>query len=145
VVPGKKPGELVFVLQTQPHPTFSRSGADLIHSPVVPLVDALAGAPLTVHLPDGGSITVPVDEILTPGYELRMPRQGLPNPRAGLGARGDLILKVQIKFPQKLSEAQKMLIRAAVFLPEEKAHCDAVNEFRHAFQDPLTGWHTGVF
>lgn len=145
MVPGKKPGEVVFVLETQPHAAFSRSGADLIHSPVVPLVDALAGAPITVHLLDGGSITVPVDDILTPGYELRVPRHGLPHPRAGHGARGDLILNVQVKFPQKLSEAQKMLIKAAVFLPEEKAHCDAVNEFRHAFQDPLTGWQTGVF
>jgi hypothetical protein len=68
---------------------------------------------------------------------------GLSNPRPGFGARGDRILK--IKFPQKLSEAQKVLIRAAVFLPGEKEHCGDVNEFRHAFQDPLTGSQTGMF
>ena len=145
MVPGKTPGAVVFLLATLPHAAFERRGADLVHQACVPLVHALAAKPLVVTLLDGSTVTVPVDDILTPGREITVPGKGLPDPAAGPGARGALTLKIDVLFPKKLTEAQKMLIAAATYLPDDKAQCDAVKAFQRAFQDPLTGWQTGVF
>jgi DnaJ-class molecular chaperone len=95
VLPGKAPGPVIFVLETLPHARFARAGANLVHKPAVPLHRALAAAPITVALLDGTSITVPADDILTPGRKVTVPGKGLPDPARGPGARGDLVLEVR--------------------------------------------------
>ena len=145
MIPGKAPGAVVFVLETLPHARFARDGAALIHRPRVPLYQALAGGALTVALLDGTSTTVPVDTIITPGHKLTVAGKGLPDPSGGIGARGDLVLECEVLFPQQLTETQKMLIAAAVFLPERKERCDAVKAFQHAYEDPQSGWKSGVY
>ena len=142
--PGKTPGPVVFVLETLPHDRFQRRGADLLTTPRIPLHEALSASPIRVTLLDGTTLTVPNDDIVTPGYRIAVPGRGMPNPEEGAGARGDLVLSVDVLFPKKLSEAQKAIIAAAVFLPESKETGDAVKDFRLAFEHPVTGWKSGV-
>ena len=143
-LPGKAPGPIVFVLQAQPHARFRRDGAHLRHRPAVPLHQALGGGALSVALLDGTTVSVPVDTILNPGHTITVPGKGLPDPSSGFGARGDLVLEVDVLFPKELSEAQKMLMSAALFLPASKERCDAVKAFQRAYEDPQSGWRTGV-
>lgn len=144
LVPGKAPGAVVFVLETLPHARFSRSGATLVHRPRVPLSQALCGGPLHVELLDGTSVSVPLDTIIIPGHKVTVAGKGLPDPAAGIGARGDLVLECDVLFPKELTETQKMLVSAALFLPERKERCDAVKAFQHAYEDARTGWKGGV-
>ena len=143
-MPGKAPGPVVFVLEAAAHPRFTRDGSALRHRPLVPLHQALAGGSLSLALLDGTAVSVPVDTILTPGHTIAVPGKGLPDPARGLGARGDLVLEIDVLFPSELSEAQKTLLRAALFLPKSKERCDAVKAFTRAYEDPQHGWRTGV-
>jgi len=43
-------GDIEFTLKTLPHPTFSRSGDDLIYTAKVSLVDALSGCSVRVKV-----------------------------------------------------------------------------------------------
>jgi hypothetical protein len=55
-----------------------------------------------------------------------------------------LCVQIEVLFPAELSQMQTELVRAAVFLPKAKERCDAVKAFQRAFEDPNTGWATGV-
>ncbi len=85
------------------------------------------------------TLTVPIADIVTPGYSQVVPGEGLPKPTGG---RGNLILEVELLFPTHVSETQKMLIRSAFFLPPtpSAAHVKALRAYESAFKDPLHGW-----
>lgn len=143
VVPGKSPGSVVLVLETLPHPMFKRKGSDLTHKAVVPLYHALEGSGITLKLLNGTQSTLPVDNIITPGYTITVPNLGLPVPGQD-GKFGALTITIDVLFPTRLSESQKMLMKAAFYLPENMEDCDPVRAFRTAFQDPVTGWEACV-
>jgi len=142
-VPGKSPGPVVFVLKTLPNDRFVRKGQDLLHRTAVPLAHALEGSPITVKLLNGSLATIPVDKIIKPGYKVTIPDKGLPVPGT-ISKFGNLTLEVWVLFPQALSEAQKMLLRAAFFLPADFERCDAMKAFQQAFEDPVKGWKSCV-
>lgn len=85
------------------------------------------------------TLTLPIADIVTPGYSQVVPGEGLPKPAGG---RGNLILEVDLLFPHTLSETQKMLIRSAFFLPPHpsKEQTKALRAYESAFKEPLTGW-----
>lgn len=143
IVPGKSPGPVVFVLEILPHERFVRKGQDLLHKTTVPLADALQGSAINVKLLNGCLATVPVDKIITPGYKVTIPEKGLPIP-GSTSKCGSLILEVGVLFPKVLSEAQKMLLRAAFYLPADLEECDAVQAFQQAFEHPVKGWQSCV-
>ena len=57
---------------------------------------------------------VPISDIVKPGFTTVVVGEGMPKPSGG---RGDLVLEVEVLFPMGLSETQKMLLKAAFFLP----------------------------
>eukprot|EP00892_Ulva_mutabilis_P004775 jgi/Ulvmu1/266/UM001_0270.1 len=142
IVPGKSPGAVVFVLETLANDRFVRKGQDLLHRTTVPLSQALAGSAVAIKLLNGSVAKVPVDNIITPGYKVTVPNKGLPIP--GSDKCGNLILEIGVLFPKALSEAQKMLLRAAFYLPDEQEGCDAMKAFQQAFEDPVKGWQSCV-
>lgn len=86
---------------------------------------------------------MPIADVVTPGYTQTVPGEGMPKPAGG---KGNLILEVDLLFPTSITEAQKMLIRSAFFLPPvpTKEQAKALREFETAFKDPLKGWATGL-
>ena len=144
IFPGTTPGPVVFILKCLPHSRFKRSGADLIYTATIPLYHALAGTAIKVKMLDEKTFDAPLSEIVTPGHRSTIPGMGLPDLRAGPSARGNLIIETQLLFPKHLSQAQKKLLKAAMFLPSEKDDCDAVKAFVRAFEDPQDGWYTGI-
>lgn len=128
VVPGWKPGtkirfpreggelptgesqDLVFVVEEKPHPRFRRDGNDLIFTKKLSLVEALTGegGKKTVEHLDGRRLHVSVPQGVKPGQETRISGEGMPARKEGqVHKKGDLIVKWEIVFPDRLTPAQK--------------------------------------
>ncbi|KIY93358.1 radial spoke protein 16 [Monoraphidium neglectum] len=90
-------------------------------------------------------LSVPLDEIITPGATIRVPGEGLPRP-GGAGAKGDLVLEFDLLFPSNLTLQQKLLLKGALFLPPklDAVQAKALRTFEAAFRDSQHGWSTGV-
>jgi len=139
----KDPGPVVFVLKPLPHPLFQRRGVDLVHKVVLPLYQALSGTSIDIPTLDNRKLSVPVADMVKPGYSTVVIGEGMPKP--GLpGSKGNLIIEVELLFPTGLSEVQKMLIKAAFFLPSGHASNEvqsrALREFEAVFKNPQFGW-----
>ncbi|XP_057949193.1 uncharacterized protein LOC131144511 [Malania oleifera] len=108
--PGVGPGDLIFVVDEKPHPVFKRDGNDLMINQRITLLEALTGKTLTLTTLDGRSLTIPVTDIVKPGYEVVVPNEGMPiskEPRK----KGNLRIKFDVKFPSRLTGDQKSDLR----------------------------------
>jgi len=112
---GGTPPDLVFVVEDKPHPRFSRSGDDLIARVEIPLVEALtnaSGAKRQLEHLDGRKLQVPVPPgVVKPGQETRIASEGMPIRRKGATGKGDLLVRWEVKFPDRLTLAQKEGVR----------------------------------
>ncbi|KIL58523.1 hypothetical protein M378DRAFT_112001 [Amanita muscaria Koide BX008] len=117
--PGAEAQDLVFVVEEKPHDVFKREGNDLVAIMKIPLVEALCGAPgnqrLTkvLELLDGRRLQVPAPlGIVKPGLETRIPGEGMPIRKEGsIKSKGDLIIKWEVEFPDRLTQSQKEALR----------------------------------
>ncbi|XP_056177504.1 uncharacterized protein LOC130140989 [Syzygium oleosum] len=109
--PNVLPAELVFIIDEKPHSVFTRNGGDLIITKNTSLAEALTG--LTVHLTtlDGGSLTIPINNVIYPNHEEVVPREeGMPLQK-DLTKKGNLRIKFNIKFLRRLTSEQKAGIK----------------------------------
>lgn len=104
---GGTAGDLYIKINVQPHAIFHRENSNLVMDAKVKLSDALLGTDFVVPALDG-DVTVAIPEGITHGELLRVRGRGVPS--SG-GKRGDIILRVLIDFPKKLSKKQKDLIK----------------------------------
>ena len=104
--PNVVPADLVFIIDEKPHDMFKRDGNDLIYTSKITLVDALTGCTVTIQTLDGRTLTISCNEIITPGYEKIVLKEGMPIAKEP-GKRGNLRIKFDIKFPSRLSPEQK--------------------------------------
>jgi DnaJ family protein B protein 4 len=109
--------DLVFVVEEKPHSRFVREGSDLIATLKVPLVDALTsdgGIMRVESLSGSGSninITIP-SGVIRPGQETRIRGEGMPIRKDGAQrSKGDLVVKWEVVFPERLTPSQKEGIR----------------------------------
>nr|GMC74338.1 DnaJ homolog subfamily B member 1 [Ipomoea batatas] len=108
--PGVIPADLVFVVDEKPHAVFVRDGNDLIVSKEISLLEALTGKTLEVTTLDRRNLMIPLTEIVKPGHEVVVPNEGMPiskEPRR----KGNLRIKIDVRYPARLSEAQKSELR----------------------------------
>lgn len=94
------PGDLYVKIGVVPHNTFSREGHNLVMSMPLKLSEALLGGERVVSTLDG-PITIKIPEGVSVGEILRIRGKGVPLPG---NKRGDLLVKLQIKLPNKLSK-----------------------------------------
>lgn len=104
--PNVVPADLVFVIDERPHSVFKRDGNDLIYTHKVPLAEALTGFTVTLTTLDGRTLTIPINEIISPSYEKVVPKEGMPIAKEP-GKKGNLRIKFDVKFPNKLTAEQK--------------------------------------
>eukprot|EP00262_Sarcandra_glabra_P010603 TRINITY_DN25900_c0_g1_i1.p1 TRINITY_DN25900_c0_g1~~TRINITY_DN25900_c0_g1_i1.p1 ORF type:complete len:343 (+),score=68.46 TRINITY_DN25900_c0_g1_i1:250-1278(+) len=104
------PADLVFVIDERPHDIYKRDGNDLIVNQRVPLAEALAGTTVNLTTLDGRNLTIPVTDIISPGYELVIAKEGMPIVKEP-GKKGNLRIKFDIKFPAKLTAEQRTGIK----------------------------------
>ncbi|KAK2460275.1 hypothetical protein APHAL10511_007664 [Amanita phalloides] len=111
--------DLVFVVEDKPHEVFKRDGNDLVATLKISLVEALAGGPgnnrvtRVLELLDGRRMQVPAPlGVVKPGMETKISDEGMPvRKEGGVRSKGDLIVKWDVEFPQKLTAGQKEGIR----------------------------------
>lgn len=113
--PNGEPQDLVFVVEEKPHSVFTREGDDLACTLKIPLVEALTGSDTkkVLELLDGRKLQVPWPiGIITPGQETRIGGEGMPiRKQASLKKKGDLVVRWQPQFPDRLTPSQKEGIR----------------------------------
>ncbi len=105
-VPGSKAGDLYVKLHVRADKLFTREQNNLITVLPIRLTDALLGGEYKVHTLDGDEmLTVPAGVVH--GEMLRIRGKGVPH---GRGARGDLLVRVDIEFPKKLSKEARAIV-----------------------------------
>jgi len=104
--PAGTAGDLYVVVRTAPDPRFERDGADLWHTEVLAIPDAVLGTTLKVPTLDA-PVEVRVAPGTQPGAVLRVRGKGLPH--FGVKRRGDLYLRLQVEVPQRLTAAERTL------------------------------------
>ena len=113
--PNGEPQDLAFITEEKPHPVFTRDGNDLVCNLKIPLVDALTGSDTkkVVELLDGRKLQVPSPVgIVKPGQETRVVGEGMPiRKQASLKNKGDLVIRWDVQFPDRLTPSQKEGIR----------------------------------
>ncbi|PCI30089.1 molecular chaperone DnaJ [Candidatus Wolfebacteria bacterium] len=105
-VSGGTAGDLYIKIHTKPHAVFTKQGNDLHMTLSVKLSDALLGSEYSIDTIDGG-ITVKIPSGVTHGEILRVKDEGIPNNR---NRRGNLMIRIEIDMPKKLSKDSKKLI-----------------------------------
>jgi molecular chaperone DnaJ len=104
--PGAPPGDLFVIVRTAPDPHFERQGADLWRSESIALVDAVLGTEIEVP-----TLTGPVLVTVKPGTQpdsvLRLKGKGLPT--FGGGRYGDLLVRINVQVPERLSAEERDL------------------------------------
>ncbi|KAL3745341.1 dnaJ homolog subfamily B member 4 isoform X2 [Eucalyptus grandis] len=111
--PNQLPADLVFVIDEKAHDVFQRDGNDLIMNHRVTLAEAIGGTTVNLTTLDGRDLSIPVTDIVSPGYELAVAREGMPIVKEP-GNRGDLRIKFEVKFPNQLTEEQRAGLKRAL-------------------------------
>jgi molecular chaperone DnaJ len=107
VVSGGEPGDLYVIIHVSQHKLFVRDGDDLYRVEMITFPQAVLGAEISVPTLDGPAI-VKIHSGTQYGEVVRVKGQGMPRMR-GYG-KGDLLVKVGIVVPEKLTSQQQVLI-----------------------------------
>jgi molecular chaperone DnaJ len=103
---GGTPGDLYVKVHVKKHATFRKEGANLLMDLNVKLTDALLGSTYNVETLDG-MLAVKIPEGVSHGELLRIKGRGVPVRES---RRGDLLIRVVIRLPEKLSRKTKELV-----------------------------------
>ncbi len=103
---GGASGDLYLVVSVKPHRRFERRGDDLYEEVAVPLTVAVLGGEVQVPTLKG-KVALKIPPETQNGRAFRLAGQGMP--RLGNSAYGDLLAKVSVILPTKLSVEEKKL------------------------------------
>jgi molecular chaperone DnaJ len=105
---GGPPGDLYVVAQVGQSPIFERRGGDLVVEVPVTMVEAALGATVRVPTPEG-SVGLKIPAGTQNGKMLKLKGKGAP--RLSGSGKGDLLARVKVLTPEKLSGDQKDLLK----------------------------------
>ena len=105
---GGPKGDLYVILSIRPHDFFERHGQDLHCVIPISFPQAALGAEFEIPGIDDGAVHIKLPEGTQSGREVRVRGRGVPylNEKGS----GDLIVKVVVQIPRKLSRAQRDLV-----------------------------------
>ncbi|XP_058111685.1 uncharacterized protein LOC131254999 [Magnolia sinica] len=104
------PADLIFVIDEKPHNVYTRDSNDLIVDQKISLVEALTGTSVHLTTLDGRRLTIPVTDIVSPGYELVITNEGMPITKERR-KRGNLRIKFDVVFPARLTAEKQAGIK----------------------------------
>ena len=106
---GAGAGDLFVVTRVTPSKVFSRRGDDLVVDVPVTYPEATLGATVEVPTPEG-KVNVKVKPGTTDGTLLRVKGKGAPKLKGS--GKGDLLARVKLTVPKKLSKAEREALEA---------------------------------
>ncbi len=101
------PGDLYVKIRVRPHPVFKKEGINLYMDQNIKLTDSLLGNEYLIETLDG-KVTVKIPAGITFGEILRVKGKGVPTDRHN--HRGDLMIRIKIDLPKKLSKESRKLV-----------------------------------
>ena len=129
---GTEPGDVVFVVQEEPHPVFTRKGNDLFIKKRITLVEALTGFKLVVEHLDGRKLIIKSapGEVVVPALEggqgvKAVKGEGMPTLKNPF-IKGNLFILLEIDFPKSLDAKQVTALKAV--LPGNNANLPDDND-----------------
>ncbi|TKR92573.1 hypothetical protein L596_007201 [Steinernema carpocapsae] len=128
--PGLESGNVVIVLDEQPHHVFARRGDNLVMEMKLTLSEALCGCYKTVQTLDGRKLVFQLlpGEVIKHAEIRTIPCEGMPHERNPT-EKGDLLIQFNVQFPSQISDAArdnlaKMLPdKTEPLIPDEADHC----------------------
>lgn len=111
-IAGGEAGDLYVKVHVRPHPRFRKEGFNLVTDLSIKVSDALTGADYPLDTLDGPT-TVKVPPLRAADEILRMKGKGVPMDRSysGQSHRGDLLIRIKVEFPTKLSHTAKDILK----------------------------------
>lgn len=103
---GGAAGDLLITTHITEHPYYTRDKADVVVDMPVTIAEAALGARIVVPAPDGMKVRVTVPAGTQDGTVLTIKGKGAPDLKKK-GANGNLKIKVRVKVPTELNDAQK--------------------------------------
>lgn len=100
---GAEPGDLILTVTVARHPVFGRDGDNLTIDLPVTFAEAALGTTVSVPTLDGSSVRVRIAPGTPSGRVLRVKGKGVVRD----GKPGDLMAKVQVVVPQRLTDAAR--------------------------------------
>ncbi len=129
---GGPAGDLYVVTRVEEHPLFERRGDDFVVEVPVSFVEAALGARIEVPRPGGGTVKLRLPAGTQDGKRLKVRGAGAPQARGGGGAPGDLVVRVGIVVPEKLSRREKEILEALVEERDEDVREELLRVAREA-------------
>lgn len=130
---GGPPGDLYVYIEVESHEAFTREGDDVYLELPITFPEAALGCKKEVPTPLGEQARIQIPEGTQSGKLLRVTGKGFPNVH-GQG-QGDLLVRVSVETPVKLTEKQKELLRSFEQLespnnhPRKKTFLDKIKVF----------------
>lgn len=103
---GGAPGDLIVGIEVEEDARFERRGDDLLYDLPITFSQAALGADLSVPSPSG-TVPLRIPPGIQSGTVITLRGKGLPS--LAHGGRGDLLVRVQVWTPQRLTAEQKEL------------------------------------
>jgi molecular chaperone DnaJ len=107
---GGPPGDLYVYINVEPHEVFERQGDDVIIELPIGFAEAALGCKKEIPSPLGKSCRIVIPEGIQSGKVLRVKGEGVSNVH-GQG-KGDLLAKITVETPVRLTDKQKELLKS---------------------------------
>ncbi|MFB6305634.1 MAG: molecular chaperone DnaJ [Flavobacteriales bacterium] len=106
---GGVPGDLLVMIEEEPHEELSRDGQNLHYELFVNFADVALGNSVEVPLVDGKKAKININPGTHSGKTLRLRGKGLPHVQSH--SRGDLLVHLNVWTPQNLTDEEKEMIQ----------------------------------
>ena len=114
---GGTPGDLLVLISVQEDDVLQRDGSNLIYHLYLTVPEAILGTEAEIPTADG-KVKISVEPGTQPGKVLRLKGKGLPE--INRSTRGDLLIRIDVYIPQKLSSDDKKLVEKLADSPTFK-------------------------
>ena len=127
-------GDLIVLVEEEPHEELIRDGSDLIYNLMLDLPTAILGG--TVEIPTiTGKVKVKIDKGTQPNKVLRLRNKGLPHLQAY--GTGDLLVNINVYIPENLSADERKTFEqfhnSPNFSPKPDNEKGFFNRFKNMF------------